>query len=178
MAATIDAEGAAVEIEPELWFPRENPGWGNQGLGFDDRARGNCDRSPHHRKHRIGSTVHTRRAISTTLSDQSIQPDAVPEPGTRIYRNAPAARHIRSDHPSLDRSGSPGTARDEHRSCRYDKPRRNRHHHRPRAPAGRSRVEIPATRCADEVAKIRLEYRFETFGGRLKLNVTDGNWPW
>ena len=26
---------------------------------FDDRARGNCDRPPHHRKYRIGSTVHT-----------------------------------------------------------------------------------------------------------------------
>jgi hypothetical protein len=50
--------------------------------GFDDRARGNCDRSPHHRKHRVGSTVHTRRGISTTLSDQAIQPDAGPEPGT------------------------------------------------------------------------------------------------
>ena len=73
----------------QLWriervtVPTRKPRLGGTGvLGVRRSSRGNCDQSPHHRKHRIGSAVHTRCAISTTLSDEVIQPDAGPEPGT------------------------------------------------------------------------------------------------
>ena len=87
------------QIEPESWFPRENPGGGSRGSGVDDRARGNCDRSPHHRKHRIGSAVHTRCAISTTLSDQAIQPDPGPEGRLRDESGAADVRVIGYEQP-------------------------------------------------------------------------------
>ena len=64
-------------------------------MGIDDRARGKCDRSPHHREHRLGPSVYLLVYDVHKLSHEVLQPDARPEPGLRLKKHGPGqAVHV------------------------------------------------------------------------------------
>ena len=62
-------------------------------MGVDDRARGKCDRSPRHRKHRIGPAVQAAGYDIQKLSHQVLPPDARP-PGLRLRNMAGGKLHV------------------------------------------------------------------------------------